>query len=730
MARTSFFSRLTTLLLVAATAFTLSVSRQGGAVVLADVLEQIPTSADATTHVLSYQGRLADPTTGAPKADGSYSMTFRIYDAAAAGTILWTEIKDISVSKGLFSTLLGDTTPLPSTVFDGNDRWLGVKVGGDTETTPRMRLAFAPYASYALNAGSLGGQNSAFYRNATNLNAGTVADARIPTAITRDSEVFGLVTAADGAGSTLDADLLDGQDSAFYRNATNINAGTLADARVAATIARDSEVFGLVTAADGAGSTLDADLLDGQNSTAFAAASHNHSGANITSGTVAEARIDATITRDSEVMSIVTGADGAGSGLDADLLDGMNSSDFIGVSGGTMESAIANPVLKVTQNGTGGNAGMAGLFSSSESIAVQGATGGTGPGIAGVRGSAGTGINLSIKSGVLGHSDTGWGVAGSSVDNAGVFGFSSNDWAVEGQALSTGDGGVFGTSFGGGADTSGVYGLHTATTGVVYGVRGQTSSTSGRAVYGNATATSGANYGVYGESDSPSGRGVYGTSPYLGVYGYSTGTSGSYGVYGYAAANANNYAGYFAGNVHVGGTLSKSSGTFKIDHPLDPENKYLSHSFVESPDMMNVYNGNVTLGEDGSAWVELPGYFQALNRDFRYQLTAIGGPGPNLYIAQEVAENRFQIAGGGPGLRVSWQVTGIRQDAYANDHPVIVEENKPENERGTYLYPEGFGKERSQGLDARLNLPSVDGPETRPASAKDTVPTGPDIVNQ
>jgi hypothetical protein len=137
----------------------------------------------------------------------------------------------------------------------------------------------------------------------------------------------------------------------------------------------------------------------------------------------------------------------------------------------------------------------------------------------------------------------------------------------------------------------------------------------------------------------------------------------------------------FNGNVHVAGTLTKNAGSFRIDHPLDPEHKYLSHSFVESPDMMNVYNGNVTLDANGRATVELPKYFEALNRDFRYQLTAIGAPGPNLYIAEGVRENRFRVAGGRPYARVSWQVTGVRQDAYANDHRINVEQEKPKAER-------------------------------------------------
>ncbi len=129
------------------------------------------------------------------------------------------------------------------------------------------------------------------------------------------------------------------------------------------------------------------------------------------------------------------------------------------------------------------------------------------------------------------------------------------------------------------------------------------------------------------------------------------------------------------GNLSVGGTITKGGGSFKIDDPLDPTHKYLSHSFVESPDMMNIYNGTITLDKKGEAVVKLPNYFGALNRDFRYQLTPIGGYAP-IYIAQEVKNNVFRIAGGKPGLRVSWEVTGIRQDDYANKHRIQVEEEK------------------------------------------------------
>ena len=137
---------------------------------------------------------------------------------------------------------------------------------------------------------------------------------------------------------------------------------------------------------------------------------------------------------------------------------------------------------------------------------------------------------------------------------------------------------------------------------------------------------------------------------------------------------------------------------FQIDHPLDPANRYLFHSFVESPDMMNIYNGNVTLDADGEAVIELPEWFDALNKDFRYQLTAIGAPARDLYIAEEVENNHFKIAGGKPGGKVSWQVTGIRKDPYANAHRILVEEEKSSQERGYYLHPDVYNQPAEKAI--------------------------------
>ncbi len=150
------------------------------------------------------------------------------------------------------------------------------------------------------------------------------------------------------------------------------------------------------------------------------------------------------------------------------------------------------------------------------------------------------------------------------------------------------------------------------------------------------------------------------------------------------------YAGLFQGVVGVSGTLWKAGGSFKIDHPQDPANKYLIHSFVESPDMMNIYNGIITTDQNGDAEVVLPSYFEALNMDFRYQLTPIGTFAQS-YVAEEINGNRFKIKTDKAHVKISWQVTGVRQDAWAKEHRFVPEVEKEAKNKGKYLHPELFG---------------------------------------
>ena len=305
----------------------------------------------------------------------------------------------------------------------------------------------------------------------------------------------------------------------------------------------------------------------------------------------------------------------------------------------------------------------------------------------------------------------GYGVYGKSASGSGVYGQSTTSFgigvrgagyrgvvAIGQYAGVAASGDIFGITAES-SSGSGVYGVHTGTTGVQPGVAGTTSSSSvgavgvwGRVDVSNAGSSSAGVYGInFGTGDS--GIGVWGTQNGTGYGVYGSVNPGGYGVVGSnGGSNSSGYAGSFNGRVAVNGTLSKGGGSFKIDHPLDPANKYLSHSFVESPDMMNIYNGMTTLDASGRATVTLPDWFEALNQDFRYQLTAVGAAMPNLHVAGKIAGNRFSIAGGQPGAEVSWQVTGIRHDPFAEAYRIPVEEAKTGDERGRYLYPEVYGR--------------------------------------
>ena len=320
-----------------------------------------------------------------------------------------------------------------------------------------------------------------------------------------------------------------------------------------------------------------------------------------------------------------------------------------------------------------------------------------------------------------GDSNTGDGVVGTSAGDTGVYG-RSNLAGSTGDVIVYGGYGVFGVNdqtvgigvFGQGNGDNGFGVWGTSTSG--YGVTG--TSTSGFGVEGNSTDGFGvsgnsiSSNGVTGHSEDGNGVAGYSNNGY-GVYGESF--SNNFGVVGKGANaavfafNPNNTnaaylasgccAAWFTGQVHVAGLLTKTQGMFQIDHPLDPANKYLFHSGVESPEMKNIYDGVVVLDTNGEGVVELPTWFEPLNTEFRYQLTPIGTPGPTLYIAEEISNNRFKIAGGMPSMKVSWQVTGIRHDAWAKAHPMQVEEEKSAEERGHYLHPELHGAAGEKSIE-------------------------------
>jgi hypothetical protein len=251
-----------------------------------------------------------------------------------------------------------------------------------------------------------------------------------------------------------------------------------------------------------------------------------------------------------------------------------------------------------------------------------------------------------------------------------------------------------------GGSTTAVYATSTSGIGT-YAVSG-----SNAAVYGYSTSDYGvdgrsfSSIGVYGQSYSSGG--MWGVGPYIGVQGNSTGSDANrQAVRGDNNGSATGYAGLFYGNTWVAGTFYKNAGAFRIDHPLDPANKYLNHSFVESPDMKNLYDGVITTDAQGLATVELPAWFEALNRDFRYQLTVVGQFAQAI-IRSEIKDNRFVIQTDKPLVKVSWQVTGIRHDPYAEQHRISVEQDKPKDARGKYVYPEGYDQPHALSIPGQL----------------------------
>ena len=215
-------------------------------------------------------------------------------------------------------------------------------------------------------------------------------------------------------------------------------------------------------------------------------------------------------------------------------------------------------------------------------------------------------------------------------------------------------------------------------------------SSGGHAIIG----VSSTNLGVYAVSQAAGGAGMLAEGKFIGAQGTATGTAGDrQGVRGEVDKNvAGGYAGIFVnGTTAVFGNLTKSSGAFLIDHPTQPDTKFLYHSFVESPDMKNIYDGVVTTDGGGLATVTMPDWFGALNMEFRYQLTCIGQFAQAI-IQQEITSNQFVIKTDKPNIKVSWQITGTRNDPWARDHRIPVEKLKLPIETGKYIYPQGYGK--------------------------------------
>lgn len=241
-----------------------------------------------------------------------------------------------------------------------------------------------------------------------------------------------------------------------------------------------------------------------------------------------------------------------------------------------------------------------------------------------------------------------------------------------------------------------------------YGVWGQTSY--GQAGTFGMNARTDGGWGVEGQGFNGTigltaqgqGYGVYGENLDMGVTYNNIGVAGLGWVGVFGETNAGGFGVYSNGELGSSGTKS-----FMIDHPLDPENKYLKHYCIESPEVLNLYRGVVVLDANGNATIEMPEYFDAININFSYNLTAIGSSAPGLYVAEELSNGEFKISGGNPNMKVSWTVYAQRNDEYVKQNPqssqVVVE--KREGNKGKYLMPELYNQPKEKSITYK---PTID----------------------
>ena len=628
----------------------------------------------------TYQGMLQS---GGQPATGSFKFQFRLWSAAVDGTAVGAVLEQpaVTVSNGVFTANLD----FGSKAYNGEARWLEIAVqpgdgkGPLTLLTPRQPVSTVPYASYSLLAAKV--PNSA-------IKAGSIADGQVVRSLNSLKDDVNLIA---GPNITL---------------TTNAN--------------------GLQIAAPGGGLALP------------------YSGSDRTAGPLFELAN----TGGGPVLKL-TGTAGGGFPNAILHIDGGNGNRGLYAYDVTGDAILGDSWTGNAVSGYSGNTGVAIRGSS------QNGTGTLGTHIAsgnyGSLGNAGYGVygESGNGEGVVGVATHGNGVRGTSGDRPGVFGVSDTDVGVRGHSAGPDGLGVVGYATSKTGSARGVFGESDSTTGI--GVDAYNASGTALRAVSNARFRDGATFeakngygdhgdgttGIAGRFESTYGTGVesIGGGIYPGGRFYNLQAGGSAVV---AIANhddaKNDYRGDALrayGNVYIDGDVGVSSDLlpavgrtlsianikcakllaglklFRIDHPLDPANQYLSHASVESSEVKNLYDGIVVTDGNGEATVELPAWFEALNENFRYQLTCLG-QFAQVMVATELADRHFTIKTDKPNVKVSWQVTGNRHDAWIKAHPLVVEENKPAAEHGRYLAPEVFGAAKELRIGYRPPLNRAD----------------------
>jgi hypothetical protein len=688
-----------------------------------------PSAVAQVPRLIRFSG-LAKDESGKPMT-GTVGVTFSLYKDAQGGAPLWLETQNVQAdATGHYTALLGSSSAegVPLAIFASAEaQYVATSISGQREQA-RVLLMSVPYALKAADAQTLGGLPASAFMPALAATSGKAgasptapAGSLPPAGITGKGakDFVPLWTSGTALGN-----------SVIFQTGGNLGVGTKTPKAnldligtgvigIRATVpGTQAAISGVATATSGGTTGVAGISADPNGNGVFGINNAKKGGA----GVIGSA--NATSGQPVGVLGVAKSTSAGSAGVIGSEtaktgnvygVGGFAASTSTGATGVTgFESATTGQVFGVagsTNSTTDFSVGVSGIEGATTGavFGVAGETPSTTDGATGVSGFESAASGAVIGVGGSTSSTSGTGVFGNATATSGVV------YGVRGYTGSITDG------------AAGVTGFEGAASGVVVGVSGGTASTSGTGINGYNTATSGNTIGIFGSAASPNGAGIVGSAtatsgPAIGVQGVTTSPNGAGGVFTNQSggtsqvliANGANSKqvfnvdasgnSFFAGNVSVTGKLTKGSGSFKIDHPLDPANKYLSHSFVESPDMMNVYNGNITTDKHGMATVALPSYFEALNADFRYQLTVIGQFAQAI-VQHEIKGNQFTIKTNKPGVKVSWQVTGIRHDAYANADRIPVEEDKPSAEQGYYLHPEVFGQPTSKSVQAAGQKP-------------------------
>jgi hypothetical protein len=132
-----------------------------------------------STQLINFQGRLVN-SVGQPINGSNIQVTFTIYDVTSEGTPLWSENQTIDADHGLYSVKLGIVNPIPNNLFNGSTRWLGVKVGTDSEMIPRAQITSVPYA---VNSQRIGGKIIQSGRNSLSVSGTTYGTTHVSYAV-------------------------------------------------------------------------------------------------------------------------------------------------------------------------------------------------------------------------------------------------------------------------------------------------------------------------------------------------------------------------------------------------------------------------------------------------------------------------------------------------------------------------------------------------------------------